>query len=164
MQNSELVQSVLSEVKGLLPLDLILVLASVAFIEGFQPLVSEAKKRIADHATRRSQKEGDTYRAKDLKQRVTDMESSSTLISSKLTWLKVKEAELLVELQKVLEAISSKTTRLERLLALIGQAEDEYLAFTHQAKLCYNISKSITCSDEDDREQIAEIEAFTCMW
>jgi hypothetical protein len=92
------------------------------------------------------------------------MESSSTLISFELNRLKLKEAELLVELQKVLEAILSEMARLECFLALIGQAKDEYLAFTRQAKLRYNISKSITYFDEDDREQIVEIEAFACVW
>jgi hypothetical protein len=46
--------SIFAKVRDLLPPDLASVLTLVAYIEGFQPLVLEAKKRIADRAARQS--------------------------------------------------------------------------------------------------------------
>lgn len=138
MQDVGLIQFILTKVRDLLTPKLALVLTPVAYIKGFQPLILEAKKQIADRATRQNQKERDRTNAKEIKQKISDIEASSALISTKLNQLKIKEAELLKELQKTREAIETETARLERTPALISQAKDEYSAFAHQAKLHHN--------------------------
>jgi hypothetical protein len=52
VQDAGPIRSILTKVKDLLNPDLTLVLAPVAYIKGFQPLILEAKKRIVDHAAR----------------------------------------------------------------------------------------------------------------
>jgi hypothetical protein len=88
-------------VKDSLTPDLALVLSPEAYIEGSQPLILEAKGCIADHSARQSQKDKDKAHAKKIKQKISDIEALSTMISIELDRLKTKEAELLRELQKM---------------------------------------------------------------
>lgn len=74
--------------------------------------------------------------------------------------LKAKEADLQNGLQKTREAIKIETTRLERTLALISQAEDEYSTFTHQARLHHDASKSIPSSDAEDQQIINNVDCI----
>lgn len=67
VQDVRPIRSILAEVKDLLTLNRTLVLALAAFIEGFQPLISKARKRIADRATRQNKKERDRASAKEIK-------------------------------------------------------------------------------------------------
>ncbi|PAN05976.1 hypothetical protein PAHAL_1G184500 [Panicum hallii] len=130
VQDAGPIRSILAEVKDLLTPNLALVLALAAYIKGFEPLILEAKRSIAHHATHQSQKEKDRAHAKEIKQKISDIEPSSAMISVELDRLKIKEAEQLRELQKTQDAIASETSRLERVPILVSQAKDEYSAFT----------------------------------
>jgi hypothetical protein len=143
VQDARPIRSTLTEVRNLLTPELALVLTPAAYVEGFQPLVLEGKRRIADRAARQDQKERDMIHAKEIKGKNSDIKASSALISMELDRLKTKEADLLKELQKTWEASETEIARLERTPALINQAEDEYSAFTCQGRLHHNASKSI---------------------
>jgi hypothetical protein len=138
VQDAGPIRFILSEVRVLLTPELALVLTPVAYVKGFQPIILEAKKQIADRAACQNQKESDRTNAKEIKQKISDIEASSALISTELNQLKIKEVELLKELQKTREAIKTETARLERTPVLVSQAKDEYSAFAHQAKFHHN--------------------------
>jgi hypothetical protein len=72
VQDAGPIRSILAEVKDLLTPDLALVLALTAYTEGFQSLILEAKKRIADRVARQSQKGKGRAHAKEIKQKISD--------------------------------------------------------------------------------------------
>jgi hypothetical protein len=95
----------------------------------------EAKRRTADRAAHQDQKERDRAHTKEIKQKISNIEASSAMISAELDRLKIKEVEQLRELQKIGEAIATETARLERIPILVSQAKNEYSVLTRQAKL-----------------------------
>jgi hypothetical protein len=56
-------------------------------------LILEAKRCITDHAAHQDQKERDRAHTKEIKQKISNIEASSAMISAELDQLKIKEAE-----------------------------------------------------------------------
>ena len=122
VQDAEPIRDIFKQIRGHLPTEVKDKLYLVAFIEGHQPRVEHAQNRLEERARQERlllSRENFDSQIADLDTRIQILSSSHPDITANVDRLERKRAELLDELRRVDEELSSKKNKLADLPSTI---------------------------------------------
>uniref|UniRef100_K3XQ20 Uncharacterized protein n=1 Tax=Setaria italica TaxID=4555 RepID=K3XQ20_SETIT len=149
------------EIRTHLTDELMTSLTPTAFIELHYSEVQGAKKRIADRQTNHqanAQLENVKSKAKELKQEIDGVDTSSSSDAQTLKTLETERDQLLLELDRVNKAIAETQTRLNDFPIAIQEKKKELAASINQVCRQHRQVNDILGSDAEDLQLIADVD------
>ena len=136
------------------------VLSSFSIFEGQVLKVKQAQRNLFDRETLLAKGNSNRQEAKELTQLIDDLKNSSLRIDPELSQLEIKRAKLEKELEDVKAAIDRHKSNLAQIPDAIKQKKQELLAKVREGKAIYSSLEDIPGSAEEDKQQIAEVDAI----
>jgi len=140
--------------------DLIEALTPLSIIENQAPRVRRAQRNLVDHEALLAKKNSNGEEAKELAQLIDNLKNSSLKIEPELNQLKTKCAELEKELENVKAVIDHHESHLAQIPNAIKQKKQEMLTKVKKGKAIRSILENIPGLAEEDKQQIAEVDAI----
>ena len=131
----------------------------MSVIEDQTPKVKKAQRRLSNCEVLLA-KNSNRQEAKELTQLIDDLKNSSLRIDPELTQLEIERAELEKELENVRAAIDRHKSNLAQIPDAIKQKKQELLAKVREGRAIYSSLEDILGSTEEDKHQIAEVDAI----
>jgi hypothetical protein len=128
VQDAENVRKIFSDLKGQLPTNIEAALLPVAFIEGHQFKVLQAKQHLSDCTLQEnliSQREASRFKASNIKTRIETLKNSHPSIVTEIDRLKARRVKLMKELETIETALTVEEEKLGQLPASIDQMEED---------------------------------------
>ncbi|XP_066360950.1 uncharacterized protein [Miscanthus floridulus] len=135
-------------------------LIPISNIEDQAPKMKKAQRNLTDRETLMAKKNSNKQEAKELAQRIDNLKNSSSKIEPELNQLRVRRAELEKELKSVKATIEHLESNLTQIPIAIKQKKQEMLTKVKEGKAIRSSLESILGSVEEDKQQIAEIDAI----
>ena len=115
---------------------------------------------MTDCETLMAKKNSNKQKAKELAQLINNLKNSSSKIELELTHQRIRRAELEQELESVKADIDHHESNLTQISNAIKRKKQEMLTKVKEGKAIRNSLESIPESAEEDKQQIAEVDAI----
>ena len=136
------------------------VLSPLSIIEDQVLKVKKAQRNLSDREALLAKRNSNRQEAKELTQLIDDLKNSSLRIDLELSQLEIKRAKLEKELENVKTAIDRHKSNLAQIPDAIKQKKQELLAKVREGRAIRSSLKHIPGSAEEDKQQIAEVDAI----
>ena len=160
VQDTDPMHRVFLAIKGNPSLALSRVLSPLSIFEDQVLKVKQAQRNLFDHETLLAKGNSNRQEAKELTQLIDHLKNSSLSIGPELSQLEALHAELEKELENLKVAIDCHLSTLAQIPNAIQQKKQELLAKVREGRAIRSSLESITGSAEEDKQQIAEVDAI----
>ena len=160
VQDTNSMQRVFLAIKGNPSLVLSRVLSSLSIFEDQALKVKMAQRNLSGRKTLLAKGNSNRQEAKELSQSIDHLKNSSLSIDPELSQLEARRAELEKELENVKAAIDHHKSNLAQIPNAIKQKKQELLTKVREGKAICSSLENIPGSAEEDKQQIAEVNAI----
>ena len=129
-------------------------------IEDQASKVKKTQRNLIDREALMDKRNSNKQKAKELAQLINNLKNSSSKIEPELNLLRVRRAELEKELESVKVTIECHESNLIQTPNAIKQKKQEMLTKVKEGKAIHSSLESIPGSTEEDKKQIAEVDAI----